>query len=142
MTPMPKDLVERFYRDMWNRADENVAYEILAPDFRFRGSLGPEKTSASGFVDYMRGVHAALGDYECIIKDMIATENRVAARMFFRGIHQAEFFGVPATGKEIVWAGAAFFTAAEGRLSALWVLGDIDHVKSQLGAGESASFNA
>jgi hypothetical protein len=34
-----KQLVERFYREVWNQADENVARLILDPEFRFRASL-------------------------------------------------------------------------------------------------------
>jgi hypothetical protein len=36
----PQRLVERFYFDVWNRADEEAVRLILAADFRFRGSLG------------------------------------------------------------------------------------------------------
>ena len=39
----PKRLIERFYNELWNRADEVVAREILHPEFCFRGSLGEEK---------------------------------------------------------------------------------------------------
>jgi len=35
-----KHLVERFYSDIWDRRDFAAAEEMLAPDFRFRGSLG------------------------------------------------------------------------------------------------------
>jgi len=127
-------LVERFYHDLWNRADASVAYEILSPDFRFRGSLGPERHGPDGFVGYMQSVHAALANYICEIEDLVATGDRVAARMLFHGTHQAPFFGVAATGRTIHWAGAAFFTMTQGRIAALWVLGDIDAVKAQLGA--------
>lgn len=127
-------LVERFYHDLWNRADESVAYDILSPDFRFRGSLGPERRGPDGFVDYMRSVHAALADYVCEIEGLVVDDDRVAARMLFHGTHRAPFFGVPATGRTIRWAGAAFFTMTRGRIAALWVLGDIDAVKAQLGA--------
>jgi hypothetical protein len=41
----PKKLIERFYNEVWNRADEVVAREILHPEFCFRGSLGEEKRS-------------------------------------------------------------------------------------------------
>jgi len=44
----PETLVGRVYAEVWDRADEDVAREILAPDFRFRGSLGPEKTGVDG----------------------------------------------------------------------------------------------
>jgi hypothetical protein len=60
MPVSPKTHVERFYFEVWNRADEQVAREILHPTFRFRVSLGPEKLGPEGFIDYMRSIHAAL----------------------------------------------------------------------------------
>ncbi|MBM3644042.1 MAG: ester cyclase [Alphaproteobacteria bacterium] len=136
----PATLVRRFYGEVWNRADETVARAILDPDFRFRASLGPERRGPDGFIDYMRAVHAALGGYTCVIDDLVATHDRAAARMTFRGVHRAPFFGVPATGREIVWAGGAFFRCARGRIVELWVLGDIDAVKTQLGAAGTSRF--
>ncbi|MBG02849.1 MAG: hypothetical protein CMM59_02080 [Rhodospirillaceae bacterium] len=132
MTASPKYLVERFYHQVWNKADEGVAREILAPDFRFRGSLGQEKKGPDGFIEYMRSVHQALGDYQCIIDDLVESPDRAAARMTFTGVHKDVFFGVPATGRQITWAGAAFFTVEAGCISDLWVLGDLDSLKSQL----------
>ena len=141
MPSVSTKLVERFYNEVWNHADETVAREILAEDFRFRGSLGPEKRGPDGFITYMRAVHQALGDYVCIIEDLVASEDRVAARMLFKGKHQAEFFGVEATGAEVKWAGAAFFRTKDARIAELWVLGDIDSVKAQLGAAPSTDFS-
>jgi steroid delta-isomerase-like uncharacterized protein len=135
-------LVERFYDELWNRADERVAAEILDPDFRFRGSLGAERAGRDAFLDYARAVHAALADYRCIIDDLVATPTRVGARMTFTGTHRANFFGVPATGRRITWSGAAFFTITNGRIAELWVLGDIDNVKRQLGATDNSAFEA
>jgi predicted ester cyclase len=102
----PRRLVERFYFEIWNTGDETVAREILDPGFRFRGSLGRERVGPDGFIDYMRSIRTALADYQCIINDLIEGDSRVAARMRFRGIHSGEFFGVPATGQEIIWSGA------------------------------------
>jgi steroid delta-isomerase-like uncharacterized protein len=140
MTATPKALVESFYHDVWNRADEKTARRILAEDFRFRGSLGPERRGPDGFIAYLRSVHTALADYVCIIDDLVTTADRAAARMTFKGIHRAPFFGVEATGREIVWAGAAFFSVRGGTIRDLWVLGDIDSVKQQLGDAAGAPF--
>ena len=136
----PTELVESFYKDVWNTRNLRVARDIISIDFKFRGSLGPEKEGIDGFLEYVEDVHTALGDYTCTIKDLITTEERVAARMIFRGIHQSEFFNVKASRKEIEWAGAAFFTIREQKLSELWVLGDIDAVKQQLGASPSGQY--
>lgn len=133
-------LIERFYHDVWNRADEGAAHEILSPDFRFRGSLGPEKRGVDGFLDYTRQVHAALGGYTCTILEIIDQGDRAAVRLTFAGRHQGPFFGVEATGREIAWAGAAFFHMADGRIAQLWVLGDVDAVKAQLGADAGAGW--
>ena len=140
MDVTPTHLIERFYHEVWNQADERVAHEILHTDFQFRGSLGPEKRGPEGFVEYMRSVHKALGGYTCTIVSVVEEGQRAAARMEFRGIHRDVFYGVPASGREIRWAGAAFFQTDGAQITALWVLGDIDGVKAQLGASASPAF--
>jgi len=135
----PAYLVERFYYDLWNTANETLAWEILHPDFRFRASLGPEKIGPSGFIEYMRLIHTALSSYWCTIQEMLETGERVAARLRFSGVHRAMFFGMPPTGREIVWTGAAFFHIIGLQIVSLWVLGDVDAVKRQLGAASTSS---
>ena len=141
MTRSTKALVERFYHEVWNRANESAAREILHTEFRFRGSLGPEMHGPDRFIEYLRSVHAALADFTCVIDDLIATETRAAARMTFKGRHRGRFFGVEPTGREIRWSGGAFFTTDGRRIVELWVLGDIDSVKRQLNAGMGAGFD-
>ena len=142
MTTTPKLLVERFYNEVWNRADEGVAVEILHRDLRFRASLGPERRGPEGFIGYLRAVRQALPDFVCIIEELIATEREAVARMHFEGHHRGAFYGVAATGRKISWAGAAFFKTEDGQLADIWVLGDIDSVKQQLGAATSAAFSS
>jgi len=129
-------LIRRFYAELWDRWDKAVAWEILTEDFLFRGSLGADRRGIDGFLDYVDRVRGALGDYRSDIGDMVEQGDRIAVRMTFSGNHQAEFFGVPATGRRISWSGAAFFSFRDRRICALWVLGDIDAVKSQLGIAQ------
>ena len=132
MSATPKDLVERFYHQVWNRADEGAARDILDANFVFRGSLGPQLRGPDGFIVYLRAVHAAVGGFTCTIEELIATDESAAAKMLFHGIHRGKFFGVAATGRAVQWSGAAFFTTRGGRIASLWVLGDIDGLKRQL----------
>ena len=60
---------------------------------------------------------------------MIAADDRVAARLSFRGTHRGKFFGVEPTGREIRWNGAAFFKTRGGTITELWVLGDVEAVR-------------
>ena len=140
MANTPAELVESFYADVWNRRDADRARQIIMPDFCFRGSLGTEKRGLEGFLTYVDAVHAALGEYTCVIEELIETPRRVAARMTFRGVHQADFLGAAPTHKIIEWSGAAFFTIKDGKLAELWVLGDIDAAKEQLGLATTLNF--
>ena len=128
-----RDLIRQFYEELWDRWDKAVARQILTEDFLFHGSLGADRRGIDGFLDYVDRVRTALGDYKSDVGEMVEQADSIAVRMTFSGNHQGEFFGVPATGRRISWRGAAFFTFREGRICALWFLGDIDGVKAQLG---------
>ena len=127
------DLITRFYAELWDQWDKAVAWEILTDDFLFRGSLGADRRGVDGFLDYVDRVRSALSDYRSDIGEMVEQRDRIAVRMTFSGKHQGDFFGVPATGRRISWAGAAFFGFRDDRIASLWVLGDVDSVKRQLG---------
>lgn len=136
----PAELVRRFYDVVWNTADEAAARDILHPDFRFRASLGPERVGPDGFIAYMRSIHAALGGYTCTIEELLVDGSKACARMTFAGTHRGQLFSVPATGRRIAWSGAAFFETDKDQITRLWVLGDIDAVKQQLGAVTETTF--
>ncbi|HEX8829193.1 MAG TPA: ester cyclase, partial [Xanthobacteraceae bacterium] len=105
---------------------------LLDAGFRFRGSLGPELQGPDGFIAYMRSVHAALEGFTCQIEEIIAADDRVAARMSFHGRHRARLFGVAPTGRDIRWSGAAFFKTRGNMITSLWVLGDVEGLRRQL----------
>jgi steroid delta-isomerase-like uncharacterized protein len=127
-----KQQVNRFYREVWNRPDLSVVPEILAPDVSFRGSLGAVMTGHAQFREYVRDVTRALGEYRCDIENLVAEADQVVSRMMFSGVHRDTFLGVPATGRRVAWAGAAFFTFDDGLISDLWVLGDLYGLHEQL----------
>ena len=127
-----KALVETFYFEVWNKKSFVKAQEILSEDFTFRGSLGDLKKGIDGFWSYVESVHNALSQYECIIEELVVSENQIAAKMIFKGIHKNKFFDVEPTGQLIQWSGAAFFKFSDKKISELWVLGDVDAIKAQL----------
>ena len=135
-------LIGRFYDEVWNRGREQVAQEILAPSFRFRGSLGPEARGPDEFIGYTRSVHAAVAEFTCAVEELIVDGPRAAARMTFSGRHRGVLFGVAPTGRYLSWSGAAFFSSTDGRISELFVLGDVDDLKRQLGGSSIDPFAA
>lgn len=128
-----EEKVKTFYSEIWDKKNFDEVSNVLHEGFSFRGSLGHEKIGHDGFKDYVNYVHSVLSNYECIIEDLVIQPEKVFAKMMFTGIHDSEFMGYPATGKQVSWAGAALFTFSGSKISSLWVLGDLKNLEQQLG---------
>jgi steroid delta-isomerase-like uncharacterized protein len=125
-------LVHRFYARAWNLWDDAVVPQILAEDFTFRGSLGDEVHGRDGWRAYRAKVRAAVPDFHNEVVDLVCEGDRAAARLRYTGHHRGVLLGVHGTGAVVDYAGAAFFTARDGRLTGAWVLGDLDSLRAQL----------
>jgi len=127
-----KEQVRRFYEVLWDTHDKEAMPSILHEKFSFRGSLGQEKRGHKRFAEYVDMVHNALGDYKCIIEDLVEEGEKVFAKMTFTGIHRDEFMGYPPSRKRVTWKGCALFTFEGERISDVWVLGDLKSLEDQL----------
>ena len=56
--------------------------------------------------------------------ELFDLETRVITRMTWSGTHLGPFRDIPATGRRIVYTGAAFFGIERGRIHAAWIVGD------------------
>lgn len=120
-----KNVIRRFFEEMWNPWNFAKVDELLAPDIVFKGTLGNELSGRDAFRTYMRKVQSAFPDFHNSIVQITAEDDRVIARTFYRGTHRGEIFGLAPTGKEISYAGAAFFRIRDGQVIEGWVLGDL-----------------
>jgi steroid delta-isomerase-like uncharacterized protein len=129
-----KQLIQRYYEDMWNIWDFAVADEIIHEAIDFRGSIGLTVKGRDGFKGYMRTIQAAFPDFHNTIEEMIAEEKKVVAVLTYSGTHHGTLFGVPPTGKRIQYAGTAIFRIEGDQITRGWVLGDTLGLLLQLGA--------
>ena len=127
-----RELVRLFYEKLWNEIDLGMADEILHPDVTFRGSVGIGANGRREVCDYVMMVTTALSGYRCDVESLIAEGDRAAAKVRFSGHHTGKFLGHAPTGRRVEWVGAAFFSADEGRLRDIWVLGDLETLRAQL----------
>lgn len=129
-----RELVRRFYEEVWNRWDEAAARTILTPAFEFRGSLARSTHGIEAFLAYLRRVRGIFPDFHNEIVELTVGEGEpcVAARLRFTGTHRGELLGLEPTGRAIEYDGAAFLRSAGGRLVSAWVLGDLNSLLEQL----------
>jgi predicted ester cyclase len=125
-----------FYRELWDRADKSLIVKVFHPDFTFRGSLGRALVGHEQFAGYVDWVTGSLANYQSDILAMVEEGNRVCAKLRFHGIHRAELFGVPPSGRHVWWYGMPIFTFDGEKVRGLFVLGDIHGLIARLkGAG-------
>ena len=134
-----EELVRRFYDDAWNRWDDTVVDDLLAPTFTFRGSLGDEVQGRDGWRGYRDGIRGAVPDFHNEVVELVTAPDRAAARLRYTGHHHGVLLGIRGTGAAIEYAGAAFFRVAGGRLASAWVLGDLDGLRRQIEAASDLS---
>jgi steroid delta-isomerase-like uncharacterized protein len=128
-----RELIDRFYNDLWNRWDDGAVDEVLAEDFVFRGSLGMETAGRDGWRTYRDLIRAGAADFHNEVQTLVVDGQQAAARLTYSGTHTGELAGMPATGRRFSYAGAAFFQSGNGLLCSAWVLGDLAGLRSQLG---------
>lgn len=80
-----RQLVLRFYEQLWNHWDDSVVAEVLAPGFRFRGSLGQQTIDREGWRAYRDQIRRGAPDFHNDVVDLIISDDRAAARLSYTG---------------------------------------------------------
>jgi len=77
----------------------------------------------------------AVWSAECYmtVDDMLAEDDRVMVRWTFYGTQQGEFAGLPATHRQVNYAGINIFRIADGKIVEIWDLLDRLSLWQQLG---------
>jgi predicted ester cyclase len=118
----------------------------VAPDFLDHAALPGQAPGLAGAKQKWAMYLTGIPDLHVTIEDLVAEDDKVAARRSYEGTHRGELLGIPATGKPVQIGGISIFRVAEGmRLTAIWppVAGgrskrpDLPLLRRLLGSGES-----
>lgn len=115
-----------------NERDLDGVVAYYAPGSRFHG-WAPETLDAAGYKAAMSALLAGFPDSRFPIDDIIAEGDKVVVRHRFQGTHQAEFQGIPATGKAVSIDGMALLHLDNGVVAEGWLNADLMGMLQQLG---------
>jgi steroid delta-isomerase-like uncharacterized protein len=116
-----------------NAGDTERLLAVVAPNIVIHYAEMPEplhgrETWQQGF-ELMR---RAFPDLEAHVDDLVAAEDKVAIRVSFRGTHQGEFQGIPATGRTIHYVSHEFYRVEDGLFAEEWICSDMASLFRQL----------
>lgn len=126
-----KSLVKRLIEQGFNRGNESVIDELVAPTFSSEGEMaaaGPEafKALAASF-------RTAFPDGQLEIQDILAEGDKVITWAVFTGTHSGPLEGIPPTGKKVSVKDIDLYTLQDGKVVAMRAHFDQLGMMQQLG---------
>jgi steroid delta-isomerase-like uncharacterized protein len=108
--------------------------ELCTPDYVWHGPGVFGDMDVAAIKQMMPAFFTAFPDQRYTVEDLIAEGDKVVSCYTFRGTHQGEFLGVPATGKVATWTGILISRFAGGKDVEDWESFDALGLLQQLGA--------
>ena len=145
MSEANKELIRRWFEEVWNRGraeaiDEMFAEEGVAHDLGETG--GRALRGPSEFKIFFRKFRDAFPDIEVVVADTVAEGDKVAARCVVRGKHQGDTLGFAATHQPIEISGMTMARIRDGKIVEAWNNFDFLSMFQQLGALPMAAHDA
>lgn len=131
----PKTVASRFYDILNDWSSQNVD-GVFAPDVR--GHAGAGETLAD-FKSAFEGFRTAFPDLRVEIRHLVREGDLVSSWLSWHGTHQAEFAGVPATGRAVRFAAWDLLRIEGGRIVEITQYCDLFTILNQIGALPTAA---
>jgi len=130
-----KELVRRFYEEVWNLGNLDVADEVFAPEYLRHDSRPSEpKPGPAGQKRIAADFRTAFPDLSFEVDLVLAEGELVAGRWTASGTHLGSWAGVEATGRRMRFSGLNVFRFSEGKVVEIWNHRDDLGLIEQLGA--------
>ncbi len=130
-----KALFHRWFGQAWNAGHYEVAHEVISPKMKVHGAGGqPVEMGPDGLIGLISTWRGAFPDGQMVSSGLIAEGDLVAALLTWRGTHTGEFYGIPASGREVVCTSIGLDRIEGGIIVDGWGELDMVGMMQQLGA--------
>ena len=128
-----KVVVTNFVEEVINQGHLERADDLVAVDFVELDPLPGQQQGREGLKQVISAFRAAFPDIHWVIEEMIGEGEKVFSRFTWHGTHRGEFFGVPATGRQITVKGMVIDRVVAGKMAESRILMDGLSMMRQLG---------
>lgn len=112
-------VIRRYFDELFGAGRVEILSELLAEDYvnHSPGSAELARTR-EGVAIVVAALRAAFPDLRYTIEDMVVGDTAIAVRTVMTGTHRGDFFGLPATGRQVRVAQMTIETFRESRIVA------------------------
>ena len=131
-----KEIARYISQKVVNEKDYSPILEFLTDDYVYHGLGGMTSHTPQGFMDAIKGFHAAIPDLKSEIIDMLEEGDRLVLRFNFTGTHEGEFLGFPGSGAKLHFEGMIMRRFEQDKIAEDWDYFDfptmVAQIKSQI----------
>ena len=134
MTKHNKNLVYRYYREVWNHGNMSVINEIFAANHNIHHASSHPEVSPSGpqgIRQLATAFRSAFPDLNLTVEDMVGQWNKVAIRFTIQGTHRGEVLGAAPSGQCISLTGMMIHYITNDKITDTWFSHDFVSVLRQ-----------
>ena len=130
-----KEIIRRWNNEGWSGGKYDLAHEIISPNMQVHGAggqavgMGPD-----GLIDLIKTWRTAFPDGRMEIDDLIVEGDTVAIRNTWHGTQEAEFYGIPPSGKQVAVTSVGIDRVQGGLVTEGWGELDMIGMMQQMGA--------
>ena len=129
-----RDRMARFV-DFINSGDETMGKEVVSESAAFHVPFGSEPLKGiSGYMQILGMMRTAYPDIQWSLEETVVEKDTVVARFHISGTHQGDFFGFPASGKQVRAHALNIYRFTDGKIVEERGIPDIFGMLVQIGA--------
>ncbi len=126
-------LVCQFIEEVVSGGDNEATGKYFHDDVVEQVPLPGQGPGLAGLKEVLSGLRAAFQDMQWSVEEQIEEGEKVVTRFVWTGTHQAEFFGVPATGRNVSVWGVVIDRFVDGKIKETRIIMDGLGLMAQLG---------
>lgn len=134
-----KQIIQTYFQEVWNKGNVDVLDELLSTEYINHTPSTPNPPKgAVGLKPIVLAIRKGFPDLHYEIKEIIATKDRVVARVVMTGTQSDTLFGIPPTGKRIEVNQINIEKIENGKIVEHWRVTDELAMMQQLGVVQRA----
>lgn len=136
MSEQNKELVRRWFEEVWNKGRAEAIDEMFAENGIAHGLSTDPSNPIKGprdFRPFYEAFRQAFPNMVIVIEDMVAEADKVAARCSVRGKHEGDFMGRAATQAPVELTGITIIRIDKGKIVEAWNNFDFMTMYKQVG---------
>ena len=126
MSEENRDLIRRWFEEVWNQRRESAIDEMMAEDVRAHGLTPESISSREAFRQFYRPFIAAFPSFHISVEEAYSEGDRIGFRCHVTGTHQS--------GKTVDFDGGGFVHIRDGKLAEGHNIWNFHEMLAQLGA--------